>query len=444
MTSPAHPNLPPGGADLLTCGFAMTGSMWAVGYVSHLPGMNCPSWLVALGLGAVLLIGGFLTGRHTARGSLGGFVAGIITALLNLLVLGGILARSGSPDLSAYYWIPGTLLATALLCAIAASIGSMARRVNPQAQWTGRFALVAVLITGLLLIAGGLVTSREAGLAVPDWPSSYGYNMFLYPLARMTGNIYFEHAHRLYGTLVGLTAIILAIHIIRVDSRRGLRLLAIAAVILVCAQGILGGLRVVQSAPALADKAVDVATRQDETQLSAVLRVVHGVTAQIFLGMMAAIAVLCGRSWKATQPITVEAATDRPLSLMLLGVLVIQLILGAVARHLHAQVMTHMAFAGVVFLLAIACGLRAWGMHGQKLPALARCGQAVTALVTVQLALGIGALIAVGLNRPDGPPTIADVLLTTAHQANGAALLAFTVALVLLNHRLLIPRPLAA
>ena len=76
--------------------------------------------------------------------------------------------------------------------------------------FTAVHANVTVAATFLLVVAGGLVTSNEAGLAVVDWPNSFGYNMFLYPLAKMTGGIYYEHAHRLYGSLVGLTTIVLA------------------------------------------------------------------------------------------------------------------------------------------------------------------------------------------------------------------------------------------
>jgi cytochrome c oxidase assembly protein subunit 15 len=432
---------------VLTFGLAMTGAMWAVGYVGHLPGMTWPSWAVAIVLLLVLCAGGYLTGRLTRRGGLGGFAAGLVAAMLNLLVLGGVLNQprpDGSPAPSALLWIPGTLLGTALLCAVAAAFGARRRRLDPDADWTARLAVVAVAITGLLLIAGGLVTGREAGLAVPDWPSSYGYNMLLYPLARMTGNIYYEHAHRLYGMLVGLTTIILAIHLWRHDARPIVRRLALAAVLLVIAQGVLGGVRVVQSAPALANQAVEVASTQHDTALSAATRVIHGVTAQLFLALMAALAVLCSKAWSQPAVQSASAPTDRSLSIMLVATLTVQLILGALARHLHQQVMTHMTFAAVVLMVALAAALRAWGLHGEKSPALARCGKAVAVLVMLQVVLGVAALVVVGIGRDQAVPTPSDVLFTTAHQANGAALLACSVALMLLNHRLLAPLPRTA
>ena len=110
--------------------------------------------------------------------------------------------------------------------------------------WTALFSKVGVAATFLLVVAGGLVTSNEAGLAVVDWPNSFGSNMFLFPLARMTGGIYYEHAHRLFGALVGLTTIVLAVRLWRYDNRGWLKRLSLVAVVLVIVQGSLGGLRV--------------------------------------------------------------------------------------------------------------------------------------------------------------------------------------------------------
>ena len=90
------------------------------------------------------------------------------------------------------------------------------------------------------------MTSAEAGLAVADWPTSFGYNMFLYPFSRMTGGIYYEHAHRLLGALVGLTTLVLALFLQRVETRRWVRRLGWAALLMVVVQGVLGGLRVAQ------------------------------------------------------------------------------------------------------------------------------------------------------------------------------------------------------
>ena len=80
--------------------------------------------------------------------------------------------------------------------------------------------MLVAAATFILLMAGGLVTSNRAGMAVPDWPATFGSNMFLYPLSKMTGGIYFEHTHRLLGTFVGLAAITLAVFL-QIVERRG-------------------------------------------------------------------------------------------------------------------------------------------------------------------------------------------------------------------------------
>ena len=123
-------------------------------------------------------------------------------------------------------WVPASIVVHALV----ARLGTVGvRRVRwSAADWHGVMAAATTSAIVLVVVAGGLVTSTETGLAVPDWPNSYGVNMFLYPLSRMTGGIYFEHAHRLYGSLVGLTALL---HMILVwpcgDARPAVRRFAV-------------------------------------------------------------------------------------------------------------------------------------------------------------------------------------------------------------------------
>src|SRR5271156_2808208 len=104
--------------------------------------------------------------------------------------------------------------------------------------WLHCFAVLAAISTFLLLGAGGLVTSHEAGLSVPDWPNSYGYNMFTFPPSRWVGGIFFEHTHRLLGSLVGLLSIILTVIAFRTEPRRSVRWLAAAVLSAVIVQGI--------------------------------------------------------------------------------------------------------------------------------------------------------------------------------------------------------------
>src|SRR6185295_10787304 len=133
-------------------------------------------------------------------------------------------------------------------------------------------ALVTAAVTCVLIVFGGLVTNTGAALAVPDWPTTFGHNMFLYPWAQMVGGIFYEHSHRLIGAVVGLLT--LALGAALWPSR--LRWLGVAAVVAVIAQGVLGGLRVVL--------------------LQGTLAIVHGCLAQAFFGLLVAIAMLSART----------------------------------------------------------------------------------------------------------------------------------------------------
>src|SRR4051795_3878001 len=115
-------------------------------------------------------------------------------------------------------------------------------RYNP---WLHRIALLTAAATFPLIFMGGLVTSHGAGMSVPDWPNSYGYNMFLFPPRLWVGGILYEHTHRLMGAIVGLLSIVLVICAWRMESRRWVRWLAYAVLGAVIFQGVLGGLRVV-------------------------------------------------------------------------------------------------------------------------------------------------------------------------------------------------------
>ena len=139
-------------------------------------------------------------------------------------------------------------------------------------DWLLGFAWTACLATLLLISIGGLVTGFRAGMAVPDWPNTYGSNMFFYPLAKMTGGVFYEHAHRLLGSLVGLTTLVLAI--LLSIHRRSIGALILIWIVGLCVllQGVMGGLRV--------------------TDNSTHLAVVHGFFAHVILAGMVGVAVL--------------------------------------------------------------------------------------------------------------------------------------------------------
>jgi cytochrome c oxidase assembly protein subunit 15 len=285
------------------------------------------------------------------------------------------------------------------------------------------------------------VTGYRAGLSVPDWPNSFGTNMFLYPLSKMTGGIYYEHAHRLYGTLVGLGTLLLAIHLWRSDERKWLKWLAVIAVIAVVVQGAMGGFRVTLAE--MRAEGIEISSLSDETPISVTLAVAHGVFGQLFLGLLVIIALACTTTWRQASPVKHPAtSTDRPLAVTLLVTLVLQLLLGAMTRQLLDEYLSvlllHVAFAGVATIVAMAAGLRAWGLY-ENVPTMQRTGVVILVLLAAQLVAGLAALIAVGYFSSELEPSSADALITTLHQAIGAALLAVSVAHVAWTRRLLEP-----
>src|SRR5438034_1055217 len=153
---------------------------------------------------------------------------------------------------------------------------------QPSAMTTmlHRFAKLVVACTVLLILAGSLVTSHEAGLSVPDWPTSYGWNMFTFPPSMWVANIFYEHGHRLIASTVGFLTIILAVWLWLADSRRWLRWFGVAALAAVIAQGVLGGITVRFFLP----DAVSTA---------------HAGLAEIFFCMTVAIALFTSPRWLA-------------------------------------------------------------------------------------------------------------------------------------------------
>jgi cytochrome c oxidase assembly protein subunit 15 len=354
-----------------------------------------------------------------------------VAAILNLLILGSLLVPGEGGDVmpSAVLWIPGSILLVAIIAGGVAAVAKGEKTEVPASEWTALFSKVAVAATFLLVVAGGLVTSNEAGLAVVDWPNTFGSNMFLFPLARMTGGIYYEHAHRLFGALVGLTTIALALRLWWRDQRRWLGFLSSAAVVLVVLQGILGGLRVTGG--------FTLSTSEADMAPSLTLALVHGVLGQIFLCLMVAIAVVTSRWWfaaPAPEP-RASAKSDVTWQRWLVAILIVQLVLGAAQRHLAAMLIVHISIATVVVLLAVMVGVRAWGLYRDAWP-VALLGRVLVIVTCVQVVLGIAALAVTQGLAMVGSPTALEVTITTAHQVTGAALLALSVALLLWTRRL--------
>jgi cytochrome c oxidase assembly protein subunit 15 len=290
---------------------------------------------------------------------------------------------------------------------------------------------VAAVAALMLVTIGAMVTSKQAGLSVADWPNTFGHNMFLYPLSRMTGGIYYEHVHRLCGSLVGLTTIVLAIHLWRVDRRRWLKKLAAVAVVAVIVQGVLGGLRVTGH--------FTLSMSQADMAPSIALAILHGVVGQLFFVLLVGLAVFTSSLWISDRgPARKDAAgTDRWLTMLLPALLVVQLILGAILRHRYAAMVIHVTMAVLVVVVVLGVGLRSWGLYEES--TVRRLGAALIFLTGLQVLLGIAALIATGATAFVRPPPAPEVALATAHQALGAVLLAWAVMLALWHRRLFVP-----
>jgi len=160
----------------------------------------------------------------------------------------------------------------------------------------------------------------------------------------------------------------------------------------------------------------------------------------MFFAVLVALRAFVSTTWRSTLPPSPSLATstDRTLSAWLVALLIVQLVLGAILRHIAGGLHMHITLAVVVVLLTVACGSRAWGLHADR-PVLPRIGRWMLALVGVQVVLGIAALAVTGITAVAKAPGTADVVITGLHQLVGAVLLASAVMLLVWNHRLLSP-----
>ena len=270
--------------------------------------------------------------------------------------------------------------------------------------------------TFLLLIAGALVTSNDAGLSVPDWPTSFGS---LYKLPRMVGGVKFEHGHRMVAELIGLLTIILAIWTWRVDRRNWVRKLGIAALATVIAQGILGGVTVLYYLPPAVSTA-------------------HATLGQTFFCLLVVLALVTGRGW--TEGESHHLSDKHRFSLAALASLAavsvyVQLILGAGFRHSGIKLLPHLISAVVVTFLVLWTITRVLSNYG-GIDVLRRSAVALMALLVTQLGLGFAAyLTRVQWGADAVQPEMPMVVSTVAHVSVGALVLASAVVLALQSWR---------
>jgi cytochrome c oxidase assembly protein subunit 15 len=287
-----------------------------------------------------------------------------------------------------------------------------------------RFAMLLSVSTVILLAAGGMVTSTRSGLAVPDWPNTYGHFMFTFPLEKMVGGILYEHGHRMIASVVGMLTIVLAIWTWRVDERRWVRWLGVAALATVILQGLLGGLTVL-------------------LRLPAPISVGHAGLAQLLFCITVSIALFTSPGWRTPRsPLPSDATLQAiaPLtSLLIYG----QILLGATMRHREAGLAipdfpwaygrlvppfwstdiaihyAHRVGALIVTLLILAVVAHVFWWHRQA-SSLRRPAGLMAVLVVIQVTLG-AFVVLTGLQP----------IVNTVHLVNGALLLATSVVLSL-------------
>ncbi len=301
--------------------------------------------------------------------------------------------------------------------------------------WLHRYSRLLAAASLVLITAGGLVTSTGSGLAVPDWPSTYGYFMFTFPFSKMVGGILYEHGHRLIASVVGLLTIGLAAWLAAVDPRRWMRRLGWVALGAVIVQGLLGGITVLLFLP----PAVSIS---------------HAGLAQLFFALVTSLAICTSRGWLTGYGR--DAASARALAgdhllrrLVLIAptAVYIQILLGATMRHTGAglaipdfplafgrlvppvwdpAIAIHFAHRGgalLVTLLVLAMAGHVWAHHAGR-GELVRPALLLAVLVLVQVGLGGWTVLS---ERA--------VAVNTAHVATGALLFAAAVVLALRTWR---------
>jgi heme a synthase len=300
--------------------------------------------------------------------------------------------------------------------------------------WLHRYARLLAAATLLLVAAGGMVTSTNSGLSVPDWPTTYGQQMFSFPFSQMVGGIFYEHGHRLIATTVGFLTIGLVVFLWRVESRRWVKQLGLVALGAVVLQGLLGGLTVIFLLP-------------DAISIS------HAGLAQIFFSITVAIALFTSTSWRrpAVEPVDDERLRRRLV--ILTGLVYAQILLGATMRHTggglaipdfplsYGKVIppfwsvpialhfAHRLGALIVTIVALMNAAYIWRRHATRSELVRPVWGLVVAL---GLQIALGALVVLSGKQP---------VINTLHVATGATVLVTSLMLTLRAFRVRFAMP---
>ncbi len=301
-------------------------------------------------------------------------------------------------------------------------------------KWLHRFALLTAVTTFFLIFVGGLVKSHEAGLSVPDWPTTYGEFMLSFPYSKWVGNIFYEHSHRVLATLVGafITAEAIWLQLSKVSKQ--LKWLGWIAFVGVCIQGYLGGLTVKYLLP---------------TSISTG----HSMLAQGVCCLTVTIVLFTSKAWPLIKPVSQSSTIDlRKLAAWTVGVVAFQIMLGAIMRHENA------GLAISTFPLASGKLIPDFTSSGVALNFAHRLGALVASgfvLTTVTIILrdyrsepmltrpGIFAVFVLVTQITLGAITILSakaVTPTTLHVSGGTLLLCTMLVISLLAHKRLAPK----
>ena len=301
--------------------------------------------------------------------------------------------------------------------------------------WLHRYNRLLAAATLVLITAGGLVTSTGSGLAVPDWPNTYGYFMFAFPWSGMVGGILYEHGHRLIASVVGMLTIGLAAWLAVSEPRRWVRRLGWTALAAVVAQGVLGGITVLYFLPPP-------------------VSISHAGLAQLFFALVVSLAIFTSAGWLARYGRDADGerriAADgilRALVIALPAAIYVQILIGAAMRHTGAGLaipdfplafgrllppvwdagiaihFAHRVGALIVTLVLLATAGHVLHHHGGRRE-LVRPAWLLLAVVAAQVTLGALTVL-----------SARDVTINTAHVATGALLFATAVVLGLRTHR---------
>lgn len=288
-----------------------------------------------------------------------------------------------------------------------------------------QFAVLVACLTFLLIIAGALVTSNDAGLSVPDWPTSFG----TYRIPRMVGGVKFEDGHRMIAGVVATLTVILALIIWAKDDRRWMKRLGAAAVLAVIIQAVLGGLGVLH-------------------YLETGLTVGHSCMAQIYFCLMVSLALFTSPWWRWDGDKREDPGRPglRQVAIAFNVIVLIQIMLGAIfrnevqdqlgkAHYTHTiGVLPHIIGAGVVCVAVFYLLVRVAKVPRRD-PALVITTIGVATLVVIQVFLGLGVYMMMLFAQRAPEPVTTVVISTVAHVAVGALIFTGSVVVTYLTYR---------